>query len=200
VIEQSKLHISTKPSAYQNIYFVSRPYFVQNKYVPHKNNSRPPRGGLAPLFGNLRARVLNFQQRDENIRLAIQGSNLDLPVFSYMGKCCVNYMEYFVACRLIVLLIIISYICSGSVCLKLNFFNAETESKKSQLKSAWNIKLCFRLMLSYVFLPLCVSWNMSEKELSGRKWTGTKPDLRQTVNSKETKQVKENKIKLCNYC
>jgi hypothetical protein len=54
-----------------------------------------PRGG-GPRFGNLRARVLNFQQRDENIRLAIQGSNLDLPVFSYVGKCRVNYLEYFV--------------------------------------------------------------------------------------------------------
>jgi hypothetical protein len=29
-------------SAYQNMCFVLRPYFIQNKYVPHTNNSRTP--------------------------------------------------------------------------------------------------------------------------------------------------------------
>jgi hypothetical protein len=28
-----------------------RPYFVQNEYVPHTNNSRPPRGPTAPNIG-----------------------------------------------------------------------------------------------------------------------------------------------------
>jgi hypothetical protein len=39
-----KQNISTKQSAYQNIYFIVRPLFVQNKYVPPTNNSpHPPR-------------------------------------------------------------------------------------------------------------------------------------------------------------
>jgi hypothetical protein len=41
-------NISTKQSVYQNIYFILRPYFVQNKYVPHTNNSPPAPQG-APL-------------------------------------------------------------------------------------------------------------------------------------------------------
>jgi hypothetical protein len=30
------------------MYFILRPYFVQNKYVPRINNSPPPRGPTAP--------------------------------------------------------------------------------------------------------------------------------------------------------
>jgi hypothetical protein len=40
--------VPTKQSACQNIYFIFRPYLFQNKYVPHTNNSRPPRGPTAP--------------------------------------------------------------------------------------------------------------------------------------------------------
>jgi hypothetical protein len=45
-------------SAYENIYFILRPYFFQNKYDPHTNNSRPPHttnslppGALPHSFG-----------------------------------------------------------------------------------------------------------------------------------------------------
>jgi hypothetical protein len=48
-----KWNISTKQSVYQNIYFILRPYFVQNKYVPHTNNSSPLPPGGAPQFHNL---------------------------------------------------------------------------------------------------------------------------------------------------
>jgi hypothetical protein len=43
--------MSTKQSAYQNIYFMLRLYFVQNKYVSHTINSRPPRGPTPPNGG-----------------------------------------------------------------------------------------------------------------------------------------------------
>jgi hypothetical protein len=44
--------MSTQPSAYQNICFMLRPYFVQNKYVPHTKNLAPTRGTTtAPRWG-----------------------------------------------------------------------------------------------------------------------------------------------------
>jgi hypothetical protein len=48
-----KYNIWTKHSAYQNIYFISRPYFIQNKYVPHTNNSRSLSGGGGTVWGPL---------------------------------------------------------------------------------------------------------------------------------------------------
>jgi hypothetical protein len=35
-------------SVYQYIYIILRPYFVQDKCVPHTNNSPPPRGPTTP--------------------------------------------------------------------------------------------------------------------------------------------------------
>jgi hypothetical protein len=37
-IVSDRLNIKKKHGAYQNIYFILRPYFIQNKYVPHTNN------------------------------------------------------------------------------------------------------------------------------------------------------------------
>jgi hypothetical protein len=48
-----KQNISSKESAYQNIYFTLRSCFLQNKYVPHTTNSRPPRGPAVPPGGQL---------------------------------------------------------------------------------------------------------------------------------------------------
>jgi hypothetical protein len=41
-----------KISVYQNIYFILRPYFFQNKYLLIQSIREPPRG-CAPQFGNL---------------------------------------------------------------------------------------------------------------------------------------------------
>jgi hypothetical protein len=54
LINDQVKNISTNQIAYQNVYLVLRPYVVQNKYVPHINNSHwwltapPPWGGGAP--------------------------------------------------------------------------------------------------------------------------------------------------------
>jgi hypothetical protein len=47
-----------KQSAYQNINFFLRLYVVQNKYIPHTINRRPPpHQGGATKFGNLWVRT-----------------------------------------------------------------------------------------------------------------------------------------------
>jgi hypothetical protein len=38
-------------SAYQSIYFILHPYFIQKKYVPHTNNLYPPEDSAPPLEG-----------------------------------------------------------------------------------------------------------------------------------------------------
>jgi hypothetical protein len=52
-VPSDKYNISTKQSAYQNIYFILLPYFVQNKYAPHTNNppSSPQRTNSAHSGG-----------------------------------------------------------------------------------------------------------------------------------------------------
>jgi hypothetical protein len=51
-ILSDKQNISTKQSAYQNIYFILHPYVIQNKYVPPTIKSRPSGAGT-PQFENL---------------------------------------------------------------------------------------------------------------------------------------------------
>jgi hypothetical protein len=43
----------TTQSSYQNIYFVLRPYFIQNKCPSYKQIASPQRTNSAPQFGNL---------------------------------------------------------------------------------------------------------------------------------------------------
>jgi hypothetical protein len=83
---------------YQNTYLVSRPYFVQNKHVPHtiplqKNHTPWGGGGGAPQCGNLWS---SYWKKCRNI--SYQNTVLYIPCSKWAGICRYTVREPLFSC------------------------------------------------------------------------------------------------------